>query len=196
MTGAAQVSASRISTTSTSAPISTTSERRYSFAQIPGFAGFTSELEASGPEAIEGQQAYRYSGRQVPLLRKQKLKAIRESDACEAGFRFEDNSNWYGEASDSVCHCTSSVRRVQEAFLPQRYKRRDKHFHALKSWAMYQHVVQRVSFQSLEGMFKECFDLSVSYQEFHMIKSLMATRYQATYRSILQKIVCGEVDSH
>jgi len=50
-----------------------------------------------------------------------------------------------------------------------------------------------VSFQSLEGLFKECFDLEICYQEFHMMKSLMATRYQATYRSILQKILCGEL---
>ena len=58
---------------------------------------------------------------------------------------------------------------------------------------MYQHVVHRVSFQNLEAMFEDCFDLRVGYQELHMIKSLMARRCQATYRCILKKIVAGNV---
>ena len=95
-----------------------------------------------------------------------------------------------------VIECVAApheCRQCGKRFLPQRYKRRDKHFHALKSWAMYQHIVQRVSFQSLEAMLEECFDLRINYQELHMIKSLMATRYLATYRHILNKIVSGEL---
>src|SRR5262249_62086026 len=76
---------------------------------------------------------------------------------------------------------------------PRRYKRRDKHFHALKSWAMYQHVAHRVSFQRLEEMFREFFGLRVTCLELHMFKALMARRYRPTVRRILAKLISGAV---
>jgi predicted RecB family nuclease len=95
-----------------------------------------------------------------------------------------------------VIECAAArheCKKCGRQFLPERYKRCDKHFHALKSWAMYQHVVHRISFQGLEAMLKECFDLEVGYPQLHMIKALMATRYQATYRGILKRIVLGNL---
>src|SRR5688572_1923005 len=72
-----------------------------------------------------------------------------------------------------------------------RYKKRDKHFHALKSWAMYQHIVHRISFQNLEEMFRECFGLQINYVMFHLSKSLLASYYRSTYRNILKNILAG-----
>jgi len=95
-----------------------------------------------------------------------------------------------------VIECATARHRCLECgreFLPRRYKRRDKHCHALKSWAVYQHVVHRISFQQIEEMFKECFSLRVNSVELHMIKTLMAKRYRPTYRRILGKILCGNV---
>jgi len=40
-----------------------------------------------------------------------------------------------------VIYCTTTLhhcKTCKKSFLPKRYKRRDKHFHALKSWATYQ----------------------------------------------------------
>ena len=76
-----------------------------------------------------------------------------------------------------VIRCTAARHRCEDCkllFLPKRYKRRDKHLHGLKSWAMYQHVVHRISFQHLEAMFEDCFGLRVGFTELHMMKSLMA----------------------
>ena len=95
-----------------------------------------------------------------------------------------------------VIECAAPLHRCLDCcrnFLPRRYKRRDKHFHALKSWAMYQHVAHRVSFQRLEEMFREFFGLRVTYIELHMFKALMARRYRATVRSILAKVIAGMV---
>jgi hypothetical protein len=53
-----------------------------------------------------------------------------------------------------VIACTTAVHHCKECdrtFLPPRYMRRDKHFHGLKSWAIYQHIVHRISFQRIEG---------------------------------------------
>jgi predicted RecB family nuclease len=122
-------------------------------------------------------------------------EVIRFEDSIHVKAAYDLKITRTGVASRLI-ECATALHQCQDctrSFLPTRYKRRDKHFHALKSWAIYQHVVHRVSFQNLESMFEECFDLRICYQELHMIKSLMARRYQATYRGILQKIVSGDL---
>jgi hypothetical protein len=71
--------------------------------------------------------------------------------------------------------------------------RRDKHFHSLKSWAIYQHIVHRVSFQRLQEMIWEFFGLHVHYEEIHHFKALMAIYYKSTYQRILTHLVGGSL---
>jgi hypothetical protein len=93
-----------------------------------------------------------------------------------------------------VIRCTAfwhQCEDCQERFHPERHDRRDKHLHGLKSWAMSQHVVHRVNFPHLEGMFEEYFGLSVTREELQEIRSLMARRYRGTCDRILARIVGG-----
>jgi Transposase IS66 family/RNase_H superfamily len=93
-----------------------------------------------------------------------------------------------------VIRCTAvrhQCEDCQEWFLPERYRRRDKHLHGLKSWAMYQHIVYRISLDHLEAMFKDSFGLRVGVMEVLMIKTLMARRYRETLKGILARIVGG-----
>jgi hypothetical protein len=95
-----------------------------------------------------------------------------------------------------VIECAAALHRCLECyrdFLPRRYKRRDKHFHGLKSWAMYQHIVHWASFQRIEEMIREFFGLRVTYVELHMFKALLARRYRPTVRLILAKLIAGAV---
>ena len=95
-----------------------------------------------------------------------------------------------------VIECAAALHRCLDCyrdFLPSRYKRRDKHFHALKSWAMYQHIAHCVSFQRIEEMIREFFGLRVTYVELHMFKSLLARRYRPTIRRILARLIAGGV---
>jgi predicted RecB family nuclease len=95
-----------------------------------------------------------------------------------------------------VIRCTAARHRCEDCkllYLPKRYKRRDKYLHGLKSWAMYQHVAHRISFQHLEEMFEDCFGLRVGFTDLHMLKSLVARRYRAAYKRILERIVGGEL---
>jgi predicted RecB family nuclease len=78
-------------------------------------------------------------------------------------------------------------------FLPPRYKRAAKHFHSLMSWAMYQHVVHRISFENLAGMFEECFGIKISVVEMHMFKTILSKYYRSTYQQILSKILSGQI---
>jgi len=95
-----------------------------------------------------------------------------------------------------VIACTAPLHQCMQCkkhFLPTRYKRRTKHFHSLRSWTMYQHVVHRMSYQQLEEMIEECFDLPVRYQEIHMFKLLLARYYRRTYQQIISRIISGEI---
>jgi predicted RecB family nuclease len=79
----------------------------------------------------------------------------------------------------------------RSGFLPEQYKRRDKHLHGLKSWAIYQHIVHRISLHQLKTMLEDCFGLHVVVMEVLMIKTLMARRYRKTLEEILARIVAG-----
>jgi predicted RecB family nuclease len=91
-----------------------------------------------------------------------------------------------------VIRCTAARYRCEECkrtFLPRRYKKLDKYQNGLKSWAMYQHVVHRMSLKHLAAMFEECFGLRIRFQEFHMLKSLVARRYRPACKRILDRIL-------
>jgi predicted RecB family nuclease len=93
-----------------------------------------------------------------------------------------------------VIRCTATRYQCEECkrtFLPTRYKRLDKYQNGLKSWAMYQHVVHRLSLKHLAAMFEECFGLRIRFQEFHMLKSLVARRFRPAYKRILDRILKG-----
>jgi hypothetical protein len=93
-----------------------------------------------------------------------------------------------------VIRCTAARHQCEDCkflYLPERYRRLDKHLHGLKSWAMYQHVVHRISFENLVKLFEECFGLPVVLPELYRFKALVANRYQATWKQILERIVGG-----
>ena len=95
-----------------------------------------------------------------------------------------------------VIACTAALHRCRDCnktFLPPRYKRRDKHFHSLKSWAMYHHIAHRISFVNLETMIQEAFGFHVDHVEIHWFKTLLARYYRPTYQQILSTILAGDV---
>jgi len=91
-----------------------------------------------------------------------------------------------------VIRCTAALHRCQgckKTFLPRKYKRLDKHLRGLKSWAIYKHIVHRISLRHLETMFEDCFGLRVGYMEVLMIKHLMARRYRKMLSQTLTRIL-------
>ncbi|MFC1805700.1 TM0106 family RecB-like putative nuclease [Planctomycetota bacterium] len=91
-----------------------------------------------------------------------------------------------------VIECRTSVHRCQhcgETFVPKRHRRLAKHFHGLKSWAVYQHVAHRISFGKLQSMCGEFFGLHVHHKDLLAFKSLMAHFYRATYRQLWGNIL-------
>ena len=76
-------------------------------------------------------------------------------------------------------------------FIPDQHQRLDKHFHGLKSWAIFQHVAYRISLETVPKMFDEFFGIRIFRNEIHMFKSLMAIYYKATYQTLLKNILSG-----
>ncbi len=95
-----------------------------------------------------------------------------------------------------VIECRSSLYQClncRQTYVPKEHDQLDKHFHGLKSWAMYQHITHRLSLVTIQDMIKDFFGLFVADAEIHMIKSLMASHYAETYRKLLAKILTGNL---
>jgi hypothetical protein len=95
-----------------------------------------------------------------------------------------------------VIECRSPRHRCRgcgERFIPESYRRLDKHFHNLKSWAMYLHVAHRHSFDTLHEIAKDLFGLSIHSPEFIVFKNQFARTYRATYDKLLGMILAGQV---
>ena len=95
-----------------------------------------------------------------------------------------------------VIECRSPRHRCRscgERFIPESYQRLDKHYHNLKSWAMYLHVAHRHSFQTLHEVAKDLFGLSIHSPEFVVFKNQFARTYRATYDKLMAMILAGQV---
>jgi predicted RecB family nuclease len=82
-------------------------------------------------------------------------------------------------------------RACGKVFVSELHKRLDRHFHGLKSWAMYQHVAHRLSLDTLGTLFEEFFGLRIAGAEVHVFKTLMARYYRTTYERLLEKLLAG-----
>jgi len=101
-----------------------------------------------------------------------------------------------GAIKRKVIECRTSVHqclKCSQAFIPQQYERLDKHFHGLKSWAMFQHVAHRLSLGTIQGMVEEFFGVHITRSEIHVFKSVMARYYRAAYRNLLARILAGNL---
>jgi hypothetical protein len=78
-------------------------------------------------------------------------------------------------------------------FMPESYRRLDKHFHNLKCVAMYFHIARRLSFSHIEGLLLDLFGLNVCGAEIMMFRTLLARKYEGTYKGLLNKILSGKL---
>ena len=99
-----------------------------------------------------------------------------------------------GGVRRKVIQCRSPIHHCRQCglcFVPQNYQSLDKHFHQLKSWAIYLHVAHRISCETLEELFKEFFNLSVFSNEIYMFMTMLARMYQPTYRKLMDRILAS-----
>jgi predicted RecB family nuclease len=95
-----------------------------------------------------------------------------------------------------VIECRSAIHecgRCGKTFVPDRYRRLAKHFHGLKSWAIYEHIAHRLSCPMITEMLREFFGLAVCQQEVNLFKEMMARYYQPCCKKLLSKMLSGPV---
>jgi hypothetical protein len=95
-----------------------------------------------------------------------------------------------------VIEFRSPVHQCQKcgnSFIPASYQNLARHFHNLRSWAMYFHVAHQLSFGTLEDVFKEMFGIFVADTDILMFKNIVAHSYQTTYQKLLERILTGQV---
>lgn len=86
---------------------------------------------------------------------------------------------------------TYKCRRCDRYFVPSEFKNRSIYMHTLKSWAMHQHVANRVPLRKVVRMFDEFFGLPVSSTYVHMYKAQMALEYAQTYSGLSTRLLSG-----
>lgn len=78
-------------------------------------------------------------------------------------------------------------------FFAEQYTKTFKYGHSLKSWAMYEYVAHRISLKSLEGTFRELFNLPVCFRHIVVIKRIMANYYRETIEGIRRRLMVGSI---
>lgn len=95
-----------------------------------------------------------------------------------------------------VIECRTAVHECGacgKIFVPDRYRRLAKHFHGLKSWAVYEHVKHQRSCPVLAETLREFFGISVSAQEINAFKGMMARYYKPCSKKLRDKILAAPV---
>jgi predicted RecB family nuclease len=95
-----------------------------------------------------------------------------------------------------VIECRAAVHECRgcgNLFTPARYDRVAKHFHGLRSWAMYEYVAHRSSYNEIVKRFEELFGLVLGACEIHQFKAMMSRFYTTGYRRLLKKMLSGPV---
>jgi hypothetical protein len=96
---------------------------------------------------------------------------------------------WVTRFKTTYPHCAGCGER----FLPWQYLRLDPHCHCLKSWAMNQHVLRRITLANVAEMIKENFGLPVFPPDVRAFKVLLARYYEPTCKRLLEKLVAGNL---
>jgi predicted RecB family nuclease len=101
-----------------------------------------------------------------------------------------------GKLQRQVIECRAvryRCRVCQRTFLPERFKHRDRHCHALRSWSIQQHIEYRASYDQIVSMFDSYFDLPLDSAYPFRFKEQMAFYYRTTYQQIRNALIGGSV---
>jgi predicted RecB family nuclease len=80
-----------------------------------------------------------------------------------------------------------------KAFVPLSFKNKPKYGHGLMSWAMDQHIGNRITLENLEKTVRDYFSLPIRYTAFHKIKANASAYYAKTYDNIFRKLLRGNI---
>jgi predicted RecB family nuclease len=95
-----------------------------------------------------------------------------------------------------VVHYRTPVHGCRDCdrwFVPQTFRNKRRFGHGLIAWTIDQHVANRISFENLERVLKDYFQLSIGFGRLHGFKALAARYYSATCTKVLKKLIDGTI---
>jgi hypothetical protein len=118
--------------------------------------------------------------------------------------RFNDSGlkRWITKLSANVYQCDNCGRIFlpknyvigTEKFVPKGCKRNlSKYGHNLKSWVVYQHIVNHQSFRQIESNLYEFHKLAIGKSNLHYFKNYIQKYYDSTYKFITNKILSSDI---
>jgi hypothetical protein len=147
--------------------------------------------------------------RRASSLRPNKCVAIRARvcPRCKSSHITRDVVKYHNRVSLDLRFLPSGVRRCVikyqtpfhfcndciRAFVPPVFRKISRFGHGLMSWAMDQHIGNRVTFQHLERTVKAHFALPVRYSQFYNLKVYAGQYYAKTYDTIQRNLVRGDI---
>lgn len=107
--------------------------------------------------------------------------------------RFKNNRKIRKRVVNEISSYKYRCGECGKEFFAEQYMKMFKYGHSLKSWAMYEYVAHRISFQNLEGTFRDLFNLPVYYTHITVIKRIMANYYRETIEGVRRRLVAGSI---
>lgn len=83
--------------------------------------------------------------------------------------------------------------RCARCFVPGTYSDKERFRHNLASWAIHQHVANRITFENLATTAREYFHLPINVRDVYEFKARFAQYYSITYKKLMQKLVSGRL---
>lgn len=103
-------------------------------------------------------------------------------------------SNTYKCRSCSKSFLPKGYIRSHENYAPKGYRKGyTKYGHMIKSWVIYQHIVNNQSFRKIETDLYEYFNLSINKSTLHEFKNYIVRYYRPTYKLLIKKILDSDV---
>jgi predicted RecB family nuclease len=82
---------------------------------------------------------------------------------------------------------------IGQKHLLHQYRKRSKYGHNLISWAMFQHIENKLSFRQIQYNFSEIFNMHVGKSSLHEFKKYTHYFYEKTFELLAEKILNSEV---
>jgi len=159
----------------------------------PGFREIHRRQKRSQRPAVRVSKVVECRARTCPFCGSRELRLIENQSYTKLSLDLRiSNAGIARVAKRFYCHWYKCLRCTKR-FPPRAYTEKQHFGHNLASWAIHQHVANRITFENLATTAKECFSLPIDFNRLYEFKDRFARYYSITYKKLMAKLVCGSL---